>query len=88
MLEGVLQSPRLKDHVETIGIDQSLSNNALYEHKCLQNIKKLYKHAGKCDDQQQFKDILETDMVSTPEGFTDNSPIFPMKLTPVNKPSA
>ena len=27
-------------------------------------------------------------MVSTPEGFTDNSPISPMKSTPVNKPSA
>ena len=54
----MLQSPRLKDHVQTIGIDQSLSKNAPYEHKCLQNIKKLYKQAGKCDNQQQFKDIL------------------------------
>ena len=27
-------------------------------------------------------------MVSTPEGFTDNSPISPMTPTPVNKPSA
>ena len=32
-----------------------------------------------CDDQQQFKDILEAGMVSTTEGFTDNSPIYPMK---------
>ena len=67
VLKGMLQSPRLKDHVQTIGIDQYLSNNALYEHKCLENIKKLYKQAGKCDDQQQFKDILEDAMVSTPE---------------------
>ena len=33
VLKGMLQSPRLKDHVQTIGIDQYLSNNALYEHK-------------------------------------------------------
>ena len=47
---GMLQSPRLKYHVHTIGIDQSLSNNDLYEHRCLENINKLYKHAGKCDN--------------------------------------
>ena len=35
VLKGVLQSPRLKYHVQTIGIDQSLSNNVIYEHKCL-----------------------------------------------------
>ena len=46
------------------------------------------KKAGKCDGQQKFKDILEADMVSTPEVFTDNSPISPMKPTPVKKPSA
>ena len=27
-------------------------------------------------------------MASTPEGFTDNSPISPMKTTPFKKPSA
>ena len=75
VIKGMLQSLCLKDHVQIIHIDQSLSNNALYEHKCLQKINKLYKHYGKCDDQQQFKGILEADMVSTPEGFTDNSPI-------------
>ena len=62
----MLQSPQLKDHVQTIGIDQYLRNNALYEHKCLQNIKKSYKHAGKCDNQQKFKHIIEAAMVSTP----------------------
>ena len=35
----MLQSPRLKDHVQTIGIDQSLRNNALYKYKFLENIK-------------------------------------------------
>ena len=88
VLKGMLQSPRLKYHVQTIGIDQSLSNNALYEHKCLQNTNKLYKHAGKCDDQQKFKDIIEVNMVSNPEGFTNNSPIYLMTPTPVKKPSA
>ena len=36
VIKGMLQSPRIKDHMKTISIDQSLSNNALYEHKCLQ----------------------------------------------------
>ena len=49
VLKGVFQSPWLKDNVNTIGIDPSLSNNAIYEHKCLENIKKLYKQAGKYD---------------------------------------
>ena len=43
--------------------------------------KKLYTSAGKCDDQLQFKAIIEVSMVSTPETFTDNitmSPIPPM----------
>ena len=44
--KGMLQLPRLKYHVQTIGIHPSLRNNAIYEHKCLENIEKLYKHAG------------------------------------------
>ena len=88
MHKGVLQSPRLKDLVNTIGVDQSLSNNALFEHKCLQNIKNIYKHAGNWDNQKQFKDILEAAIVSTPEGFTNNGPRSTMKPTPVKKPDA
>ena len=84
----MLQSLGLKDHVQTIDIDQSLINNATYEHKCLENVKILYKQAGKCDDQQQFKDIIESSMVSTPEVFTEDSSISPMISTPVKKPSA
>ena len=87
VLRGMLQSPRLNYHVKTIGIDQSLSNNYLFEHKCLQNIKILYKHAGKFDYQQQFKDTLEAAMVSTPEVFTDNSHRYLMTPTPAKKPS-
>ena len=57
VLKSMLQSPRLKYHIQNIGIDQSLSKNAIYEHKCLENIKK-YKQAGKCYNQKQFEDIL------------------------------
>ena len=52
VLKVMLQSLRLKYHVHTIGIDSSLSNNTIYEKKCLENIKTLYKKAGKYDDQQ------------------------------------
>ena len=83
----MLQSPRLKYHVQKIGIYKSLSNNDLYEHKCIENIKKLYRQGGKCDCQQQFKDIIEADMVSTPEVFPYDIHISPMTSTPVKKPS-
>ena len=43
MLKFMLKSPQLKDHVHTIGIDPYLSNNTIYEEKCLENIKILYK---------------------------------------------
>ena len=51
VLKGMLQSPRLKDHMKTIGIDQLVRNRASFEHKCLNNIKDIYQHAGKCEDQ-------------------------------------
>ena len=44
--------------MKTIVNDQSLSNSDLFLNRCLQNIKKLYKHADKCDDQQQIKNII------------------------------
>ena len=88
VLRGMLQSPRLKDNMNNIGIYQSLSNNALYEHKFIQKNNKWYKYAVKCDDQKYFKYILDSNMVSTPGGFTDNRPISPMKPTPVKKTSA
>ena len=87
MFKVMFKSPRTKDHVQTIGIDPSLSNNAIYANKYLENIKKLYKQAGKCDNQKKFKDIIEAAMVSIPEEFTDNSPISPMTSSPVKKPS-
>ena len=84
----MLQSPRLKDHMKTIGIDQLSCKRSSFGHKCLNNIKKIYQHAGKCDDQQNLNDILDADMVLTPKGFTDDSPNLPMTSTPVKKPSA
>ena len=50
--------------------------------------KNIYQHAGKCDDKKTLKDTLDADMVSTPEGITDNSPNVPMTSTPVKKASA
>ena len=37
--------------MKTIDIAQSLINRAYVEHKYLNNIKKMYQHAVKCDDQ-------------------------------------
>ena len=50
--------------------------------------KKYYQHAGKCDDQQNLKDILDADILSTVEGFTDNSTNVPMTSTLFKKPNA
>ena len=88
VIEGTLQSPRLEDHMKTIGIDQSFYNKSSFEHKFLNNIKKIYQHSGKCDYQQNIKDILNDAMVSTSEGVTHESPNVPMTSTPVRKPSA
>ena len=73
--------------MNTISIDQSFINNAMFVHRFIQSTKKLYKHAGKCDDQQWFKDILEDNMVSTIEGLTKNSPRSSMTTSPFNTPS-
>ena len=84
----MLQSPCLENHMKTIVIDQSLCTRSSFEHKCLNNIKQIYQHAGKFDDQQNLKDVLDVAMVSTLEVVTDKSPSFPMTSTPVKKPSA
>ena len=84
----MLQSSRLEDHMKTIGIDQSLCTRSYFEHKCMNNIKKIYQHEGKYCDQQNLKDILGADMVSTPEEVIDNTSNVPMTSTPVKKPSA
>ena len=50
--------------------------------------KNIYQHAGKCDNQQNLKDILDASMVSTPEEVTDNSPNVPLTSITVKEPSA
>ena len=65
VIKGMLQLPRLEDHMNTTVIDQSLSNRYSVEHKVLNNIKNIYQRAGKCDDQQNLKDILDSNMVYT-----------------------
>ena len=84
----MLQSSRLEDHMKNIGIDRSSFTRSSFEHRCMNNIKKIYQHAGKCDDQQNLKDIIDAAILSTPEGVTDNSPNVHMTSTPVKKPSA
>ena len=50
--------------MKTIGIDQSFTRSS-FEHRYMNNIKKIYQHAGKCDDQQNLKDIIDAAIIST-----------------------
>ena len=84
----MLQSSRLEYHIKTIGIDQSSFTRSYFEHRFMNNIKKIYQHVGKFDYQQNLTGFLDADILSTPEGVTDNSPNVPMTSTPVKKPSA
>ena len=56
-----------------------------FEHNFLNNIKNIYQHTGKCDDQQNPKDIIDVAMVSTTEEVTDVSPIFCINQTTAKK---
>ena len=60
--------------MKTISIDQSLFTRSYFEHICMNNIKKIYQHAGKCDAQKKFKDIIDAVILSTIEGVTYHSP--------------
>ena len=84
----MLQLSRIEYHINTIGIYQSLFTKYSFEHRCMNNIKKIYQHVGKCDDQKNLKDILDYSMVSTPEVVTYNNPNVPITSTSVNKLSA
>ena len=79
----MLKSSRLEDHMKNTGIDRSSFNMSTFEHRCINNTTKIYQHAGKCDDQQNLKDVLEAAPLSTPQGFTYNSPNVHMPSTPV-----
>ena len=83
VIKGMLESPCLEYHMNTIGIDQSLNNMPSIKHKILNNIKKIYQHARKYDDQQNLKDILDAHMVSTPEEVTDVSPVLRINQTKI-----
>ena len=65
-----------------------MSSRPSVEYNVLNNIKQIYQHDGKCDDQQKFKYILEDAMVSTPEEITCEIPSLPMTQTTVKKSSA
>ena len=81
----MLQSSRLEDHMDIIGIDRSSFARSYFEHRFMNNIKKMYQHAGKCDDQRNLKDIIDAAILSTPEGVTDYSLNVHMTSKPVKK---
>ena len=66
VIKCMLQSSSLEDHMKTIGIEQSLCTRSSFENKFMNNIKNIYQHAGKCDEQKSLKDVLDASMVSTP----------------------
>ena len=59
----------------------------MYEDKYLKNIKKLYKSSGKCDDQHEYKDILEEEFLSALERLTENIPMDLVTLVTMKNPS-
>ena len=83
VIKGMLHSPCLDDHTKTIGVDPSSFTRSPFEQKCLNSTKKIYQHAGKCDNQQNLKDIIDADMVLTPEEVTYESTNVPTTSTPV-----
>ena len=71
--------------MKTIGIYQLTLTRYSFEHRCMNNIKKIYQHAGKRDDQQNINDIIDSTMVLTPERVTDDSHNVPMTSSAVQK---
>ena len=53
----------------------------------MNNIKNIYQHEGKFDDQQNLKDLIDAAILSTPEGVTDYIYNVPMISTPLKKKS-
>ena len=60
----------------------------MYEHRYREKINKLYKYSGKCDDQHQYKDIIEVKMISTTEEITDDSTMSPSPYVTVKNKTA
>ena len=46
-----------------IGVLKPSTKSALYKHKCLENINKLYKTRGKYDNNHIFKSITKESMI-------------------------
>ena len=67
VIKCLLQSSHLEDNMNTIGIDQSSFARSSFEHRCMNNNKNIYQHAGKCDDQKNLKDIIDAAILSNPE---------------------
>ena len=65
-----------------------MKNSPFVENKCLNNIIYIYQHSGKCDDQQNLKDIIYYAMLSTTEGVSDVSSSLRITKTTVKKLSA
>ena len=57
----------------------------MYEHKCMENINKLYKSAGICENQQHYKSIILETISSTLEGLTNNIMMSPVPFVTVKK---
>ena len=66
VIKCLLQSSRLENHMETIGIDQYSFTRSSFEHRCMKNIKNIYQHEGKFDYQQNLKYIIDAAILSTP----------------------
>ena len=66
MIKYIFQSSRLEDHMKTIDIDRSSFTRSSFKHRRMNNIKNIYQHAGKCDYQQNLKNIIKADLLSTP----------------------
>ena len=49
----------------------------MYNTRCLKIVNKLYISAGKCENQQQYKAIIEAEIFSTREIFTEISTMSP-----------
>ena len=73
--QSIILVIKITQHIVTIGLDRSLSNSDFSEDTCFDNIKKFKKYSIKCDNQQQYKSILEVDMLYTPKVFINKIPI-------------
>ena len=58
VIKGMLKSSRIENNMKTIGIYQSSFTRSSFEHICMNNIKKIYQHAGKCDDEKISRILL------------------------------